>query len=139
MNDQRLQCRDDYGGNGRGAPRWLRALAFLAACVAISGSNCIFGPVLNGGADKASGSAVAGTSVWTTNGPYGGQLRSVAIDPVSSATVYAAGIGGVFKSVDGGTTWAPASTGITRYDPYIIVNAVVISPGNHNTLLFAAA
>ena len=134
MNDQRLQCRDDYGGNGRGAPRWLRALAFLAACVAISGSNCIFGPVLNGGADKASGSAVAGTSVWTTNGPYGGQIRSITIDPVSNATIYVGGLGGVYKSTNGGSSWVAANNGISYVAPLLVINAVAVSRSNPSTL-----
>lgn len=121
MSDQSLRRFHLVDTFKRYQSRWLHTLAGIVACVAISGS----------------GAAGAGTNIWTTNGPYGGQLRAVAIDPVSSATVYVAGIGGVFKSINGGTTWAPASTGITRYDQHIIVNAVVVSPGNRNTL-FAA-
>ena len=121
MNNQRVRPSGLVVTIERSSTRWLHALATVAAWVAVSGS----------------GVAEAGTNVWTTNGPYGGQLRSVAIDPVVSTTVYAAGIGGVFKSVDSGITWAPASMGITRCDQHIIVNAVVVSPSNRNTVYTA--
>ena len=134
VNDQSLQNPAAISRIKRDRPSWMNVLALVATLLAISGFGGSSFLDLNSGSAKAAGSVAAGTSLWTTNGPYGGQIRSIAIDPVSSATVYAGGVGGVFKSTDGGLNWAPASNGITRYDQIIVVNAVVVSPGNHNTL-----
>jgi len=68
--------------------------------------------------------AEAGIDVWTTNGPYGGTIRSLAIDPQSSTTLYASVEGvdvngaptveGVFKSTDEGGSWTAINTGLTN-------------------------
>ncbi len=76
------------------------------------------------------GPARAGTDQWTTNGPYGGQVRVLATDPENSSTIYAADTGGVFKSVDGGASWTRASAGITD----LAIKAVVVDPQDGNTL-----
>ena len=128
VNNQTLRHFEPIGGIRRDTPRWLNVLGFIAALVAISGSECNKRLDVYRG---SSGSAVAvptGTSLWTTNSPYGGQIRTIAIDPASSATVYAGGIGGVFKSTHGGLNWTPASYGIVRSSQNIIVNTVAISP-----------
>ena len=39
--------------------------------------------------------------------------RSV-IEDASRDAIYAGGIGGVFESLDGGTSWHPAATGLTN-------------------------
>ena len=135
MNDQSLLRRDDFGGIRRDIPRWLRALAFIAACVAISGSSCIHIPNLNPGEVKASSLASVGTSLWSTNGPYGGQIRAITIDPVSSTTIYVGGYGGVYKSVNGGTSWVAANAGLSyNAAPHLVVNAVAVSRSNPSTL-----
>ena len=41
--------------------------------------------------------ADAGVNVWTSSGPPGGIVSSLAVDPASPATVYAVSGGGVFK------------------------------------------
>ncbi len=56
--------------------------------------------------------ALAGVGVWTPLGPDGGTVWSVAVDPDDEATVYAGTVNGVFKSADGGATWASASQGL---------------------------
>ena len=49
--------------------------------------------------------AEAGINVWTSSGPEGGLIRSLAIDPTSPSTLYAGTDGGgVFKSTNGGGT-----------------------------------
>ena len=125
VNVQSLQNPSSIGRIQRDRPRWLNTLAFIAALFMISGSGCLSLLDLNGNSGKAAGAVAAGTSIWTTNGPYGGQIRSIAIDPVSSATVYAGGIGGVFKSTSGGVNWTPTSNGITRYSQHIVVNTEI--------------
>jgi photosystem II stability/assembly factor-like uncharacterized protein len=54
----------------------------------------------------------AGDNVWTTNGPKGGVIWALAIDPETPTTLYAGTFGGVFKSRDGGGSWSAASTGL---------------------------
>ena len=49
------------------------------------------------------GHALAGVNRWTTAGPYGGNVLSLAVDPSTSATLYAGTRNsGIFKSVNGG-------------------------------------
>lgn len=126
MNNQVLRSCDVDGGASGVAPRWLLALGFIAMCVMLSGSACPKHLMLNEGAGKSASTAVAGTSLWSTNGPYGGQIRSIAIDPISSQTVYVGGYGGVFKSIDGGRNWAAANVAIL-YPSYILRPDILLS------------
>jgi hypothetical protein len=68
-------------------------------------------------------SALAGVNAWTTNGPEGGPVASIAVDPNNSSILYAATIGqrvpfyphgggGMFKSIDHGLTWTPINSGL---------------------------
>src|SRR2546428_2338945 len=58
--------------------------------------------------------AEAGVNVWTTNGPEGGTISALAIDPQSPGTVYAGTLfDGVFKSTDGGGHWSGINAGLT--------------------------
>lgn len=69
-----------------------------------------------------SGVACAGINRWTPLGPDGGAVSTFAIDPINPEIVYVGtagedlgkGSGGIFKSVDGGTTWASASVGLSN-------------------------
>ncbi len=48
----------------------------------------------------------AGTNVWTSIGPEGGIVRSLAVDPQNPSTVYAAApASGILKTTDGGASW----------------------------------
>jgi photosystem II stability/assembly factor-like uncharacterized protein len=60
---------------------------------------------------------VVNTVTWQqTNGPYSGDISSLAIDPATPQTLYAGTNGsGVFKSVNGGTSWSPVNSGLTTY------------------------
>jgi hypothetical protein len=77
--------------------------------------------------------AHAGTNQWTTNGPYGGLVTVLAVDPQTPANLYAAGFSGVFKSSDGGDNWALSSNGITNPS----VDALAIDPVTPTTLYAA--
>ncbi len=49
-----------------------------------------------------------GLNVWTTNGPYGGHISQVRINPHRPETVYAVAQGmGILVSTDGATSWEP--------------------------------
>ena len=74
------------------------------------------------------GSVSAGTNVWTSIGPEGGIVRSLAIDPITPSTLYAGTDGGVFKSTDGGENWV--NTGLT--DSTIF--SLAVDPATPSTL-----
>ena len=98
----------------RANPCLLLMLTTIVAFAAISGAGLVH----------------AGNNQWTGNGPYGGQVTVLAVDPQAPNNLYAAGNSGVFKSTNGGTSWARASNGII--DP--TVDALVIDPAQPNTL-----
>jgi len=56
--------------------------------------------------------ALAGNGFWSSTGPYGGLTYEIAFDPVTPTTLYAVARGGIFKSIDGGNTWARAENGL---------------------------
>ena len=83
------------------------------------------------------------STVWASSAPRTGFVSSLAFDPLDSSIVYAtyATFGGtpavhLWKSVNGGASWADADgTGITGI-PDIPVNSVVVDPTN-NTRIYA--
>lgn len=75
--------------------------------------------------------AGAATGAWTTNGPYGGIVDVIAVDPSNPDRIYeASAAGGVFRSADRGAHWTRASNGLT--DP--ICFALAIDPKTSDTL-----
>src|SRR5271165_5571137 len=50
---------------------------------------------------------------WRNIGPEGGGVRSLAVDPHNSSTVYAGTAGGIFKSQDRGASWS--NSGLIGY------------------------
>ncbi|MDP2990548.1 MAG: hypothetical protein Q8O57_08295 [Kiritimatiellota bacterium] len=73
----------------------------------------------------------AGTNVWTSNGPEGGNIYSLAIDPAAPTTLYAGTYGGgVFKRTNGGGNWSAVNTGLTNTN----VRALAIDPATPATL-----
>jgi photosystem II stability/assembly factor-like uncharacterized protein len=73
--------------------------------------------------------AYSGNNVWTTNGPEGGIIQDLAIDPSNTAVLYGATYhGGIFKSTDGGANWFLQDNGNTKYYLYsIAINPVTTS------------
>jgi photosystem II stability/assembly factor-like uncharacterized protein len=101
-----------------GVTRLVCALAILMALFPVAQSN-------------------AGLDQWTSNGPANsGPINSLAVDPSAPETVYAgSGIAGmlagtVFKSTNGGASWAPANNGL----PSVFVRALVIDPQTPSTI-----
>ncbi len=94
--------------------RWNRLVAASAAALAVFA--CM--------------PAQAGTNQWTTNGPYGGLVTVLAVDPQTPANLYAAGFSGVFKSSNSGANWSRSSNGITNPS----VDCLVIDPVTPTTL-----
>jgi len=73
----------------------------------------------------------AGTNIWTGNGPEGGGINILVVDPTDSDDVYAGTDGGgVYKSTDGGDNWSTANSGLdNKY-----VRSLVIDPTDTDTL-----
>ena len=88
----------------------------------------------------STGFANAGDRVWTSLGPEGGQICTLAIDPMVPQTLYAGtGQGGVFKSTNGGRTWNSINTGLPKYiNPglpnYYEVSSLAIDPTTSQTI-----
>jgi photosystem II stability/assembly factor-like uncharacterized protein len=72
-------------------------------------------------------------SVWVqTNGPAGGIIETVEIDPAHPEILYAGGAGGgVFKTTDGGTTWTMLEQIV---DPSVHIHDILISPDDPQTM-----
>lgn len=74
----------------------------------------------------------AQTGVWTTNGPEGGNVTRLVVDPQTPTTVYVATQrGGIFKSVDGGGQWRNSGFG------GLTVSALAVDP-RAPSVLYAA-
>jgi len=75
--------------------------------------------------------ASAGVNVWTSIGPVGAQVTSLAIDPTTPSTLYVGTDGsGVFKSTNAGGSWDPANAGLT----ITTVFALAVDPHTPTTL-----
>jgi photosystem II stability/assembly factor-like uncharacterized protein len=66
----------------------------------------------------------AGINVWTSIGPEGGTMSSLAIDPLSPSTLYAGTASGVFKSTNSGASWSAINIGLTSTS----IKALAINP-----------
>jgi photosystem II stability/assembly factor-like uncharacterized protein len=77
----------------------------------------------------AASPANAGINQWTSNGPEGGVVITIAINPHTPTTLYA-GTNNLFKSTNGGNTWSPINTGPTDTN----VRALAIDPSTPATI-----
>jgi photosystem II stability/assembly factor-like uncharacterized protein len=77
----------------------------------------------------------AGINVWTSNGPEGGRIYALAIDPATPSTLYAGIDDDVFKSTNGGGSWSLVNTGLGNPVPIVFtVMALAIDPATPTTL-----
>jgi len=77
------------------------------------------------------------STAWVPLGPRNieGRVTAIALHPVDSGIIYAAGeTGGIFKTADGGNTWMTATDEL----PDLIVQDIQFLPGNPDSL-FAGA
>ncbi len=75
----------------------------------------------------------ANNTGWTALGPgnIGGRTRGLVIDPTNTARIFAAGVGGgVWRSPDGGATWAPTDDLMAN----LAVCSLVMHPTDPNRL-----
>jgi photosystem II stability/assembly factor-like uncharacterized protein len=76
--------------------------------------------------------ARAGNQVWTGNGPRAKSIEAIARDPLNSLRMWAAAFGsGVWRSLDGGATWAQFDVGLKN----TYVRCVTPNPKNPDSLL----
>src|SRR5262249_55685443 len=73
------------------------------------------------------------SAAWTPLGPgnIGGRTRAILINPQNANVMYAAGVsGGVWKTTNGGQSWAPIADLISN----ITVSSMAMEPGNPNVI-----
>jgi hypothetical protein len=82
-----------------------------------------------GGAGDGSASTSGALGTWQSLGPgnVGGRTRALVIDPVTPDVMYSAGVaGGVWKTTNGGASWAPLDDFLAN----IAVTCLVLDPTN---------
>ncbi|HHB79074.1 MAG TPA: hypothetical protein ENK85_07560, partial [Saprospiraceae bacterium] len=70
---------------------------------------------------------------WTVQGPgnLGGRINEITVDPTDENIIYIGfGLGGLFKTVDGGLNWEP----IFDQNEFSAISSIVLDPSNHNTV-----
>jgi hypothetical protein len=58
-------------------------------------------------------SASAGPAVWTSEGPYGGAVYRLFVNPTVPSVLYASTRGGIFRSIDSGVSWTRKEAGLS--------------------------
>ncbi|MEW5878580.1 MAG: hypothetical protein AB1751_10990 [Acidobacteriota bacterium] len=78
--------------------------------------------------------AFAASPQWKPLGPFGGVVTAVAVDPWNPQVVFAGTEnGGIFKSVDGGRSWRPSSSGLEAGN----IRGLVFDPENPGVMYAA--
>ncbi len=70
---------------------------------------------------------------WTTQGPgdAGARINTIAVDPTDDDIIYAGfSGGGIFKTIDGGSTWNP----IFDDQPYLAISDITLDPSDANVI-----
>lgn len=81
------------------------------------------------------GPALAAVDQWSQIGPFGGPVTAVVFHPGDHRIAYAATYtNGVFRSTDGGQSWAPSNIGLPRRN----VASLAVAPGSPPTLYATA-
>jgi len=74
--------------------------------------------ILAGLALLVASSTWASDGEWSSGGPFGGDIHDLIFDPVVPTTLYATTPGGIYRSDDGGVTFAAADAGIVATTIY---------------------
>ncbi len=77
----------------------------------------------------------ASAQTWVGNGPYGGAVEVLAVDPTTPTTIYAGTqTAGIFKSTNGGGSWIAINNGLIGF---ITISALAIDPSTPTTIYAA--
>jgi photosystem II stability/assembly factor-like uncharacterized protein len=126
MKRQELDSQIETSVSHISAVKLLLMLAGL-----LSWFNCPVSARFASSAEALSQNTPQSVNTWTSNGPAGQQVLSLAIDPGNSSIIYAGTRdGGVFKSTDGGTSWQGANQGLPREQ----ITTLKIDPSHPATL-----
>jgi autotransporter-associated beta strand protein len=110
---------------GAGGIERLESRVLLSGTPAIPLSNTTWTPI--GPAPSANGN-IAG------NGPISGRVTGIAADPTNANVIYLASAGGgVWKTVNGGSSWSP----LTDTQSTLFMGAIAVAPTNPN-IIYAA-
>ena len=114
--------------------RYLTALRQMESMPHYSSANrAVLPPRTAAGKGLSSTTDASVLSGWASLGPgnIGGRTRALVIHPTNPLIMYAAGVaGGVWKSTDGGASWAPLGDFLAN----IAVTTLVMSPKNPDVL-----
>jgi photosystem II stability/assembly factor-like uncharacterized protein len=98
--------------------KYMRNILLLILLITVSG-------IFSTSKFLKNGVLYAGINEWTTIGPEGGKVQALVIDPQNPDILYAGTNGaGIFKSTDGGQTWASINNGLSEY----FIKALAIDP-----------
>ncbi len=78
-------------------------------------------------------SPLFGAPAWRRGGPEGGDIKTIAVDPTNSDTVYAGTTGGVWRSTDAGGHWSLVNKNLTTHG----VRCLAVDPVEPSTLYAA--
>src|SRR5581483_4626458 len=68
---------------------------------------------------------------WLGPGNVGGRIRAIAISPTSPSTIFSGSVGGgIWKTTNGGASWAP----VNDFMASLSVSAIVIDPSNPSVM-----
>ncbi|MBZ0113658.1 MAG: hypothetical protein K8J08_14430 [Thermoanaerobaculia bacterium] len=86
----------------------------------------------------------AGVDAWSTNGPYDERIKALGIAPSDPSTIYAAALGGIVHSDDGGESWGSPVALATVIPPEGdpdrgVVQALAVDPRDPGTVFAATA
>lgn len=82
---------------------------------------------------------VAGCNEWTSGGPWGGNIQSIAVSPQDPSVLYAAvWARGIYKSADSGETWFEVNNGLYYWDGVgLYPTTVAVDPQRPNIVYTA--
>jgi CARDB len=111
-------------------PSHLLPGAYALTAIADAGNQVVESDETNNARVADTGPLTLSGPYWQSVGPYGGDVTAMAIDPTAPTTLYAGTRGGVFKSTDGGASWAPMNVGLS----HLGIAALAINPTTPTTL-----
>ncbi len=95
----------------------------------------VINPNDQSGSLPGAATVIAGVAGWVSNGPYGGKIKSLTLDPQDPQKIYAAVTrSGVFASADGAANWQLST--LAAWPQHLVVSH---SPIDAATLLYIGA